>query len=168
MSLAVTLTALVGFIILDHTAVVNMVLTFIGVFLVAGGASALNQYQERRADSMMERTRHRPIPSGAMRPLVVLEITIIMIIAGLMILIYLSWITALLGVINVILYNLVYTSLKRITYLAIIPGSLVGAIPPLMGWCAARELSIRYYNIYLIHNIPVAGSSFLDAPGRAP
>lgn len=149
LSLAVTLTALVGYVIFNPSPVIDMLLTVAGVFLLAGGASALNQYQERKADSLMDRTRQRPIPSGAVRPLVVLEITLIMIIAGLMILVYLSWIAALLGLINVLLYNLIYTNLKKVTYLAIIPGALVGAIPPVMGWCAAGGSPFNITILYI-------------------
>lgn len=137
LTLAVTLTAAAGFLIFDQTHWVNLLIASAGTFLVAGGASALNQYQERGYDSLMKRTRSRPLPSGSVKPVRALEISIIIIIGGLLILLSLSWKTALLGVINVVAYNIIYTNLKRVSYLAIIPGALVGAVPPLMGYTAA-------------------------------
>ena len=137
LTLAVTLTAATGFLIFDHSAWSDLLILSAGTFLVAGGASAFNQYQEREYDSLMGRTKSRPLPSGSVKPRAALEITLIMIIAGLLLLLYLSWISMLLGLINVVVYNTIYTNLKRVSYLAIIPGAFVGAVPPLMGYTAA-------------------------------
>lgn len=153
LSLAVTLTAVVGYLIKDQPIPFSMILLALGTFLVAGGAGGLNQYQERKYDILMERTRSRPLPSGTIKPSVALGITMVMIIAGLLILLNLSWKTALLGLLNVFLYNFLYTRMKRTTYLAILPGALVGAVPPVMGWTAAggniNDMTIIYISLLI-------------------
>lgn len=149
LSLAVTLTAVVGYLIAEPSFNLSIILLALGTFMVAGGASGLNQYQEVEYDSRMKRTMSRPLPMGSISPLRALEITLVLIVGGLIILVYLSWISALLGLINVLLYNLLYTRLKRISYLAILPGALVGAIPPVMGYTAAGGLPFDLTILYI-------------------
>jgi protoheme IX farnesyltransferase len=108
-----------------------------GIFLLAAGASAFNQYQEWSYDEKMDRTRKRPIPSRRISPAEGVRIAMIGIAGGLIILMYEStWICLLLGVFNLIWYNGVYTWLKRKTAFAVVPGALTGAIPVYMGWTA--------------------------------
>jgi len=105
-----------------------------GVFCLAGGSAVLNQLQERRFDLQMERTKNRPLPSGEISPPAALAVSLILLISGALLLGFLGWLPLMLGLVNVALYNLIYTPLKRLTWLAIVPGSLVGAVPPLIGW----------------------------------
>lgn len=109
-----------------------------GVLSLACGSASLNHYQERFTDSLMSRTKNRPLPSGRISPSKVLEISVLLILVG-TVLLFLSgnFISALFGLLNLIWYNGIYTPLKRKSSLAIIPGSLVGAIPPIIGWTAA-------------------------------
>lgn len=108
-----------------------------GVFLLAMGASALNQVQEYRFDLRMERTRNRPIPSGRIRPSAALAIALLLIAAGGAILLILcGQLSFLLGMMTIFWYNVLYTYLKRVTAFAVVPGSMVGALPPLIGWSA--------------------------------
>jgi protoheme IX farnesyltransferase len=110
-----------------------------GIFLLAAGASAFNQYQEWSYDEKMDRTRRRPIPSRRISPAEGVRIAMIGIAGGLIILMYEStWICLLLGVFNLIWYNGVYTWLKRKTAFAVVPGALTGAIPVFMGWTAMK------------------------------
>jgi protoheme IX farnesyltransferase len=110
----------------------------IGTALVAGGASALNQYWEREADARMERTRLRPIPAGRMAPPEALAFGLAVAGAGLVLLATINALTATLGLAALASYVLAYTPLKRITSLCTVVGAIPGALPPMMGWAAAR------------------------------
>jgi heme o synthase len=140
LSLAVVLSAITGYFI--SGAAVDMHILYLsgGVFLLASGSAALNQYSERITDSLMERTRNRPIQSGRISEGNVLIISLILFSSGAILLCQNGLTPLLLGIITVILYNLVYTRLKRITILSIIPGGLVGAIPPLIGFSSGGSM----------------------------
>jgi protoheme IX farnesyltransferase len=109
-----------------------------GTALVSGGASALNQYWEREADGRMRRTRRRPLPSGRVTGAEALGFGIVLSAAGLALLATVNGLTYFLGVAALASYVLVYTPLKRVTPLCTIVGAVPGALPPMMGWVAAR------------------------------
>ena len=133
----VTLTTLFGYIAATNSLNAGAVLPILGILLLACGSAAYNHYQERNSDALMERTKHRPIPSGKISARSTLKISIILIFSGASLLFFGSNLLALLlGLLNLVWYNAVYTPLKKVTSLAIIPGSLVGAIPPMVGWVA--------------------------------
>lgn len=137
-SLAVTFSAATGYLVASRTIENELFLTLIGVLLLSGGASALNQYQEKNTDALMSRTMGRPIPSGKITPLLALITAIFFCFSGLLILlIYAGFIPALLGMFNLIWYNGLYTYLKKKTAFAVVPGSLTGVTPILIGWSAA-------------------------------
>jgi protoheme IX farnesyltransferase len=137
LSLAVVLSSVTGYFICRSTIDHHLFFLVTGVFLLASGAAALNQYTERVADSIMERTRNRPIPSKKISEKNVLRISALLLLSGCLLL-YTNGITALLlGIFNVVLYNLLYTRLKKTTILSIIPGALVGAVPPMIGFSSA-------------------------------
>jgi len=123
--------------LIDATVAGGILLTGAGVFLLSAGASALNQFTERRSDALMARTAGRPLPSGRMAPPAAMVVAVVMLAAGSMVLARGGTWPVLLGALNVILYNFIYTGLKKKTTLAIIPGALVGAVPPLIGYTAA-------------------------------
>jgi len=136
----VVITAGVGYAVgaprgLDPAAFVALL---IGTALVAGGASALNQYWEWEADARMERTRLRPIPAGRMAPPEALAFGLAVAGAGLVLLATINGLTATLGLAALASYVLAYTPLKRITSLCTVVGAIPGALPPMMGWAAAR------------------------------
>ncbi|MEJ5262447.1 MAG: protoheme IX farnesyltransferase [Ignavibacterium sp.] len=117
---------------------VDLIFLLIGVLLLACGSAALNHYQERHTDALMSRTKNRPIPSGKISPKSALEISLLLILSGILLVTLAgNIISAIFGVLNLIWYNAIYTPLKKKTPFAIIPGSLVGAIPPIIGWSAA-------------------------------
>lgn len=133
----VTVTTIFGFIAATDSIGFNILLPSIGILLLACGSAALNHYQERKYDCLMDRTKNRPIPSGKITAENVLKISLSLIFLGSLLLFAGSGILALLlGLLNLVWYNGVYTPLKKKTPLAIIPGSLVGVIPPAIGWVA--------------------------------
>jgi len=108
-----------------------------GVFLMACGACALNHCQERNTDALMARTARRPIPAGRIKSGCALCFAIILIFSGCAVLLSIGVVAApLLGLSAVLWYNGLYTWLKTRTAFAVIPGALVGAIPPAIGWIA--------------------------------
>jgi heme o synthase len=137
LSLAVTFSAVTGFLIFDKYPGPGILILIAGVFLLAGGAAALNQYSERSLDALMVRTSHRPIPDERIEPFRALGIAFVLLISGSGILLIQGVLPFLLGIITVFLYNFIYTALKKITWFAVVPGALVGAIPPIIGFTAA-------------------------------
>lgn len=134
LSLMVAFSALTGYFLTGNHAFSITFMLLSGVFLLAAGSAGLNQVQELRFDLLMERTKNRPIPSGQISASSALKLSLILLISGALFLGLLGWLPLALGLVNVGLYNLIYTPLKRLTWLAVIPGSLVGAVPPLIGW----------------------------------
>ena len=133
----VTVTTVFGYIAATNSIDAGLMLPTIGILLLACGSAALNHYQERNTDAIMDRTKNRPIPSGKISASSVLKISLILVITGSILLFIGSGVLALsFGFLNLIWYNGVYTPLKKVSPLAIIPGSLVGAIPPIVGWVA--------------------------------
>jgi protoheme IX farnesyltransferase len=130
----------------------------LGVFLLACGASALNQWQERDLDARMKRTAARPLPSGRVTPPYALLASLSMIALGTVTL-FPNWTAMALGIVTVMWYNGVYTPLKRVTAFAAVPGGLVGALPPVIGWVCAgghildpRILAVAFF--FFIWQIP--------------
>lgn len=116
-----------------------MLHTLLGTALLAAGASALNQLLERDYDARMRRTQDRPLPSGRMTPEAALLIGGVCAGAGLIWLaLAVNQLTAMLGALTLASYLFVYTPLKRLTTLNTAVGAIPGALPPLMGWTAAR------------------------------
>jgi heme o synthase len=137
-SLAVTLTAFLGYIAYSRNFAFTMIAVVSGVFLMAAGSSAMNHYQERNTDRLMDRTRNRPIPSGRIKAKYILWFgSSLLLMGGFILLSETNPISFMLGIITFIWYNLIYTPLKKITAFAVFPGSVIGAIPPLIGWTAA-------------------------------
>lgn len=133
----VGVSTIVGYVLASGTIDLKVLLPILGVFLIACGASALNHYQERDTDKLMVRTRNRPLPSGRMKPSTAIIIIVTEIIAGSLILYFFSGLNAaLLGALAVFWYNGFYTPLKRKSAMAVVPGALIGSIPPAIGWVA--------------------------------
>ena len=111
----------------------------LGIGLVAGGSSALNQLLERDIDSLMERTRKRPLPTGRVTPAAALAFAAAISIFGILFLaLAVNPLTALLAAIALLSYVLVYTPLKRVSSLSTLVGAIPGALPIMGGWSAAR------------------------------
>jgi protoheme IX farnesyltransferase len=154
LTMLVLLTTLVGFYLGWHGAMnfSLMINTLAGTVLVAAGASALNQLLEREYDAKMRRTQCRPLPSGRLQPTTVAIFGGVTSVAGL---IYLALevnpLTSVLGAVTLVSYIFIYTPLKRVTWLNTAVGAVPGALPPLMGWTAARgELTGEGWALFAI------------------
>jgi protoheme IX farnesyltransferase len=134
-SLLATLTTATGYLLAAGEFRIQMLVPAAAVFLLACGSCALNQYQEREADKLMDRTKGRPLPSGKLSPGVSLLISLSLLVTGETILVYgtgpVPWA---LGLLAILWYNGIYTYLKKKTPFAAIPGALIGMIPPALGW----------------------------------
>jgi len=137
---AVTLSAAMGYFLFSGQADWLVGLLVLGVFFLGCGCSAVNQIQEAKTDAKMARTKDRPIPSGQLNVTTAWFISLLLLLIGLYCLAsiqtHMVVILSLAGF-ALIWYNGVYTYLKSVTALAVIPGAVLGAIPPVMGWCAA-------------------------------
>src|ERR1700729_3676140 len=113
--------------------------TLFGTLLVAGGTAALNQYVERDMDAVMRRTAARPLPVGTLRPNEVLFFGIgTIVVGGLWLVFLVNALAAFIAVFTCVSYLGLYTPLKTRTTLATAEGAIPGALPPLIGWAAAR------------------------------
>jgi len=111
----------------------------IGTALVAMAGGALNQVLEREVDARMERTADRPIPGGRIGADAALALGVLLALTGLaQLALAVNVLTALLGAATLAGYLFVYTPLKRVSSLATVVGAVPGAMPPVMGWTAAR------------------------------
>ena len=114
--------------------------TIIGTFLLAGGAGAINHFVEKDLDKLMDRTQSRPIPAGIISGKNALFFGVSITMIGFIILAALiNHLTAILGLITVLLYIFIYTPLKKITWLNTTIGAIPGAMPALGGWAASTN-----------------------------
>jgi protoheme IX farnesyltransferase len=113
--------------------------TLTGTALSAAGAAALNQWWERDFDILMKRTQRRPLPAGRMTAGDALLVGVVLSVSGVLSLaLFANLLAAALAGATIIFYLLIYTPLKRVTTLNTIVGAVPGALPPLIGWTAAR------------------------------
>jgi heme o synthase len=126
--------------------------TLIGTLLVAGGTGTLNQVWERKSDGAMRRTAHRPLPAGRMNPRAALAFGLLLAAAGGALLWWAANpLASLLALATLASYLLFYTPLKRRTPLCTLVGAFPGAMPPLIGWAAARgSLDAQAWGLYAI------------------
>jgi len=141
-SMLSTVSAATGFLAFSHALSWQLLLLSLAILLLAFAACALNEAQEHQLDAQMERTRGRPIPSGKITPLGATLWAALLAALGLAALGWLGgWLPAGLGALTVLWYNGLYTYLKRRSSLASVLGSLIGALPPAIGWvCAGGQL----------------------------
>ncbi len=126
--------------------------TLLGTLLAAAGTLALNQFLERRADALMERTRRRPLPDGRIQPQEALLFGVLLTAAGLLLLtLVVNALSALVTASIVATYLFVYTPLKQRSSLCGVIGAVPGALPPLIGWAAASDgLTLQAWLLFAI------------------
>jgi len=114
--------------------------TMVGTLFLSGGAGTVNHYIEKDLDTLMDRTKSRPIPAGLIEHSIALYFGIVLSVIGILILFLLvNQLTALLGLLTLILYIFIYTPLKKITWLNTTIGAIPGAMPVLGGWSGASN-----------------------------
>ena len=150
----VLITTFVGFYLgsLGRPDYLLLLHTLVGTGLAAAGTLALNQFIERKADAKMHRTQLRPLPNGRLRPVEALLFGSLITAAGL---VYLAWAvnipSALVTTAITVSYLLVYTPLKKKTSLCTFVGAIPGALPPVIGWAAARgSLDLEAWILFTI------------------
>ena len=154
LTLLVLLTTAVGFYLasdspIDYRALVH---TVFGTAAAAAGAAALNQWWERRVDALMRRTRSRPIPAGRMPPIQALALGTALSVCGVVYLVVLcNALSAALTAITIVIYIFAYTPLKRASTANTAVGAIPGAIPPMIGWAAARgDIDPGAWSLFII------------------
>jgi len=141
-TMLVVLSALAGFALgspegIDWLKMINLAT---GVALLSSGIGTLNQYWERDLDALMQRTKKRPLPSGILSARYALIFGIaISVVAEIYLLLTVNALTALWGFVALSTYLFLYTPLKTRTHWCTFIGAFPGALPPLLGWTAARN-----------------------------
>ncbi len=151
--LMVLVTTVVGFYLGAETPAYGLLIeTLIGTALAAGGTLALNQFLERDADGLMERTRRRPLPDGRVQPTEALFFGLLITAAGLLILAFrVGTLSAVVTAFITLSYLFVYTPLKQRSSLCGVLGAVPGALPPVIGWAAARgEIGVEAWILFAI------------------
>jgi len=160
LSFAVSLSALLAYIMASGQIGVDIFIATFAVLLVALGVSTLNQVQEYKEDSVMERTKHRPIASGKISPMTGIVIGAVHIVLALVLIYDLLGLSGLnLFLFSFIWYNGFYTPLKKKSALAVVPGALLGVVPPAIGWLTAGHSlgEVEFYALglyFFIWQIP--------------
>jgi protoheme IX farnesyltransferase len=138
--LMVLITAFVGFYVgsAEVPNYLELLQMLFGTAHASGGTLALNQYLERDTDSVMERTRHRPLPDGRLQPREAAWFGSLVTMGGLFYLaLAVNLISAVVTAVITLTYLLLYTPLKRKSSLCMLVGAVPGALPPVIGWVAA-------------------------------
>jgi len=134
----VSLTGFTGYFAFDPHISSGILLTTLGIFLLAVSSSVLNQIQEVEFDVKMNRTSHRPLPSRKIKLSHAVIFFFLNLLTGASFLYAGGNLKAvIIGLFTIFWYNVVYTYAKRITSFAVVPGAITGALPPLIGWVAA-------------------------------
>lgn len=117
-----------------------LLFTLLGTGLASAGAGVLNHYLERETDALMERTRNRPLPQGIVLPWVALVYGLVLILAGGAVLhFFVNLLAAGLALLSAALYIIIYTPMKKVSWLNTPIGAIPGALPPMIGWAGASD-----------------------------
>ncbi len=151
LSLTVVFSSIISYCIASHENLFfsNVLLIFLGGFLITAGANAFNQLLEKDYDKLMKRTQNRPLAAGRMNIPEAILAAGLCGIAGVVILwFFFNPVGALLGAVSLLTYAFVYTPLKRFTPFAVLVGAFPGALPPLIGWvCATGTVGFEAFVI---------------------
>jgi len=137
----IVLTAAAGFALAStaHIDYIGLLRSMLGIALLSSGIATINQYMERDLDALMRRTANRPLPSGKLLPAEALAFGVsLIVLAEIYLAVLINPLTAWLGLTVIAGYLFGYTPLKTRTTLSTMVGAFPGAVPPLIGWAAAR------------------------------
>jgi protoheme IX farnesyltransferase len=136
-SLPIALSALVGYAMQTNLFNGDAWMLMAGVFLMSCSSGAINHIQEYQTDALMPRTKNRPIPSGkiSLKGAIIVALSFFAY-GAFILLVSFPPIVFLTSFLTLLSYNAIYTPLKKVTAFAVVPGSLVGALPPFIGWFA--------------------------------
>ena len=136
-SLPIALSAMTGYALQTGRFDGDAWMLMAGVFLMSCSSGAINHLQEYQTDALMPRTKNRPIPSGKISPKGAFWVAFsFFVYGGFILLATFPLLVFLTSTLTLISYNAIYTPLKKVTAFAVVPGSLVGALPPYIGWFA--------------------------------
>jgi heme o synthase len=129
-----------------------LLIAMLGITILSSGVATINQYMERDLDALMRRTANRPLPAGKLLPWEALAFGAgLILVAEVYLAVLVNPLTALLGLTVIAGYLFGYTPLKTKTSLSTLVGAFPGAVPPLIGWTAARgELSLEAWVLFAI------------------
>ncbi|MFQ5510457.1 MAG: protoheme IX farnesyltransferase [Candidatus Krumholzibacteriia bacterium] len=159
-SMLATISMITGYILAYGNVSVSLIFLVAGVFLLACGSATVNHLQDQSVDSRMQRTRGRPLPAGRVTRRYAWVVAVVSVCVGCALILAAGNATAaLLGLAAIFWYNAVYTPLKRVTAFAAVPGGIVGAIPPVIGWTAGggavldpRILAVAFF--FFVWQVP--------------
>ena len=140
LAISVVFSSVVGYLLaVDSFDSYTLFLLALGGYCMVGASNSFNQIIEKDIDSLMDRTKNRPIPSKKMSVNTAFYISIILTLIGIVVLYKINPRTALFGAISIFIYTCLYTPLKTITPLSVFVGAFPGAIPFMLGWVAATN-----------------------------
>ena len=142
---------LLGVLDFQDLKITTLLMLAVGGYCMVGASNAFNQVIEKDFDSLMDRTKNRPVASGRMSSNYALFIASLLTIIGLVLLYLINPKSAMFGAISIFLYTSVYTPLKQYTPLSVFVGAFPGAIPFMLGWVAAtNDFGIEAGTLFLI------------------
>ncbi|REK32868.1 MAG: protoheme IX farnesyltransferase [Bacteroidetes bacterium] len=157
LSSLVVFSAAMGFIIASGPGFSwsQLLLLTLGGFLVTGSSNGFNQVIEKDLDKIMDRTAERPLPSGRLSVQEAMAVSMLMGISGVLILWFtINPLSGFLSLFSLFIYTLIYTPAKKFTPFAVLIGAIPGAVPPLLGWVAAKnEIGLEALLLYAIQFI---------------
>jgi len=142
-TILVIMTTVAGYLFAGGTTVLDAKLFYLvaGSVAACSGSAVLNQYLERDFDARMEHTRDRPIPAGVVQPVHALNFGILLVLAGVTVAgLMVNLLSAFLILLTAFIYIVIYTPMKRVSWLSTSLGAVSGAIPPVTGWAAATGI----------------------------
>ena len=152
LAISVVFSALAGYILAaDDFDFLNVFLLLVGGYCIVGASNSFNQIIEKDKDSMMDRTKNRPLPQNQISTSRAFWISVFLTLLGFLCLYLINYKTVFFAALSVFLYTCVYTPLKPITPLSVFVGAIPGAIPFMLGWVAAtNQFGIEPGTLFMI------------------